>query len=97
MNVHKENRIKSQCFKAATTIFAASLPRNSIIRFEEHHASTIYSIALKLFKNGKDRYWKTADYATQYEHRFLKRIYIWLKEKFWEKKKEVDKYGKCNI
>jgi len=95
MTPRKEAIIKSNCFKAAVNLYASSLKKGEGIDLNDHAVSVIYAMAIRLLKNGKDRYWKSSVYPIQhyYEYRFLKRVYIWLKELFWEKKKEVNQHG----
>ena len=95
MNPYKEDRVKSNCFKAAVMIYTQNLGKDGKF-FNDNSASVIYSIAIKLFHNGIDRYWKTKS-NIMYEPRFLKRVYMWFRSRFWEQKKEVDEHGKRDI
>ncbi len=88
MTPRKEAIVKSNCFKSATQIYASTLERGEGLDFNDHSASVVYSIAIKLFKNGRDRYWKENNPYFSYEPQFLKRIYLWIKERLWEKKLE---------
>ncbi len=84
MNPFKEDKVKANCFKNASIIFAATIEPGEGISFTEQNASTIYSIAISLFNNGKDRYWKSMKTPYSYQPRILKRIYLWLRDTFWE-------------
>jgi len=87
MNPHKENIIKNACFKSAVNIYTRMMP-NEFKTITDHDTTVIYSIAIRLWINGKDRYSKSMNPHAKivYRPRILKRICFWLKESFWEKK-----------
>ena len=60
MNDKKEDHVKSKCFLAAVTFVNTMLMNRKAQTLDiDRSIEEVYSLALKIYTNGKDRYWKS--------------------------------------